>query len=302
MSTHFLIVSIRTTIAIVALSGNIISYLVFSSKKFINNSISTYCRSLALVESLTLTQLVIDVYYELFNEYLQYKSDFLCKTIAFLTTQYGAIPGWILMAFSLDKMLNMRRKVFSIMKKKHFQWLTVYSIVIFNLLFYVYTLFLFKLTPSNINNQTVLTCDVSLPKFTYVVIIASLFQSTLIPFIIMFITSILIISSLCRSRGSLERFTNRTYRNRRIRDRNYAISSLILNFKFILFRIPMFVYYGLNALNIDQSDFFFQLSFLLYFLNSTMTFFIHISSNLLFRQEIFNFFRLLFTTKTPINL
>ena len=302
MSTHFLIVSIRTTIAIVALSGNIISYLVFSSKKFINNSISTYCRSLALVESLTLTQLVIDVYYELFNEYLQYKSDFLCKTIAFLTTQYGAIPGWILMAFSLDKMLNMRRKVFPIMKKKRFQWLTVYSIVIFNLLFYVYTLFLFKLTPSNINNQTVLTCDVSLPKFTYVVIIASLFQSTLIPFIIMFITSILIISSLCRSRGSLERFTNRTYRNRRIRDRNYAISSLILNFKFILFRIPMFVYYGLNALNIDQSDFFFQLSFLLYFLNSTMTFFIHFASNLLFRQEIFNFFRLLFTTKTQINL
>lgn len=298
MSTHFLIISIRTTIAIVALSGNLISYLVFSTKKFTNNSISTYCRSLALVESLTLTQLVIDVYYELFNEYLQYKSDFLCKTIAFLTTEYGAIPGWILMAFSLDKMLNMRRKVLPIMKKKRFQWLIVYSIIIFNLLFYVHTIFLFKLTPSNINNQTVLTCDVYSTKFTYVVLIASLLQSSLIPFIIMFITSVLIISSLCRSRDSLERFTNRTYRNRRIRDRNYAISSLVLNFKFILFRIPMFVYYGLNALNIDQSDYFFQFSFLLYFLNSTMTFFIHFASNLFFRQEIFNFFRLLFTIKT----
>jgi hypothetical protein len=96
----------KIPIIAVGLVGNFLSFLVFSRKTFRNYSIGVYCRALAIADSFILYRLVFDLFNYLNNTTLSYQSDFLCKLNGYMQIGLSPISIWVLVAFSVDKMIN----------------------------------------------------------------------------------------------------------------------------------------------------------------------------------------------------
>lgn len=279
----------QAVVLIIGLIGNLISFIIFSRKKFRKNSISTYCRVLAVFESLVLVELIVNVGQIFFNILIIDLSDVACKIFFYVSAEYASMSAWTLVAFSLDKMLNMKKRRSSILKNKCFQWSIVAIIVVFNLLLFIEVPIILKREYSPFYTK-LFYCDISSIPFYNAFIIVYLFESGLIPFAVMLISSIVTIILLIKSGKALEQAGNLDTR-RKTRDTKYAISSLTFNFAFIAFKMPLVVIYILIAYNSTIDLYFYYISLFLYYFNASSTFFIHFISNSLFRREFFAVFR-----------
>jgi hypothetical protein len=114
------------------IAGNIMSFIIFSRKAFKNNSISTYFRAISVIESFTMFQFIVNMGILFANFDISGKSDVFCKLIYYTWPVYDSSAAWILMVFSIDKMLNMSKKPIPIIKKKWFQWSVVAVISMVN--------------------------------------------------------------------------------------------------------------------------------------------------------------------------
>lgn len=91
---------------IIGVAGNFLSFVVFSRKQFKRNSISVYCRALAIVNSLVLLiQFPLVVSQMFYGVDLYAISDSVCKFTAYVTMCVPPISAWILVSFSLDKLI-----------------------------------------------------------------------------------------------------------------------------------------------------------------------------------------------------
>ena len=260
--------------------GNIISFIVFSRKTFRNNSISTYCRALAILDCLVVIELVKLVIVMNKFMFLENVSDAWCKIYFYVSMQYTAIPGWILVAFSVDKMLNMSTSPFKILKSKLFQWSVVAGIVLFHLLIFIELLVSLRLEPIFF---IFYVCNFSFLSYLTAFIYALVTESCILPFLIMIISSAVTIRMLMKSKATLHRIGQEA-KKRRIRDIKFAISSLTFNFFFIAFKTPFFISYFVPS---SLSTFYFsQWAFLLFMINCSANFFIHFASNSIFRREV----------------
>ena len=277
----------RISVIAIGFFGNVISFVIFSRKRFQKNSISTYCQALALIDCLTIVE-ILDTFYQLI-----YKVDFIntsdesCRAMSYIPTIYNSIPVWILVAFSLDKLLNMRRKAINLIHKKWFQWSLIAGIVLFHSILYMGLPIFIRRTEIS---PGVYFCDPTTFQLFDVHMIVVIIETCLIPFIIMIVSSIMTIRLLYKSRRLVERAGKLTA-SRRSRDTRYAISSVVFNFVFIPLKLPIVIYYILSSFDVDTSVYYFQISLLLYFLTSSSNFFVHLVTNSLFRQELCEIFR-----------
>ena len=184
----------------IGLIGNLLSIIVFLRNTIRNNSISTYCISLAIVECLTLFQLINDIFYLTSNDYLINKSEAYCKLIYITATLLSSIQPWIMVAFSVDKLLSMRTRSIPILKKKWFHWSIITGIVLFHIAFYIYISILIRLGEIF---PGYFICDLSTLGFFQVHMILTILETYIIPFIILVITSILTIRKLVKTRISV---------------------------------------------------------------------------------------------------
>ena len=281
----------RITVISIGILGNIISFIVFSRKTFRNNSISTYCQALSILDCLIIIE-IINSTYSLINDtaYFQDWNDSTCKIFYYLSMQVTAIPGWILVAFSVDKMLNMRTSTPNIIRSKIFQWSVVAAIVIFHLLLYSELLISLKVEPI-VFMPSVKICNFPFLTYFYPFLYAELVETCLIPFLVMIVTSIVTIRLLLRSGGLVEKSGVRN-KKRRSRDIKFAISSLAFNAFFIAFKTPFLVAYIVTRGENFNNDYFMQISFFLFLFYCSSNFFIHFATNSIFRRELFIIFRL----------
>jgi hypothetical protein len=98
---------VRFGVISVGLIGNFITFAIFSRKSFQKNSINVYCRALALVDSIILLfQFVGDVNLIFYNLNLYWNSNALCKISTYVFVALPPVSGWIIVAFSLDKLIS----------------------------------------------------------------------------------------------------------------------------------------------------------------------------------------------------
>ena len=263
--------------------GNIASFIIFSRRTFRKNSISTYCQALAIFESLTLIELLNYVALLFYDSSLAATSDALCKILNYIPSLYSSIPAWILVAFSLDKMLSMRTTSTPILKKKWFQWSVVCVIVLSHLLLYIAVPIMLQRIEFFPGYYV---CNIAFLNFFNAFVIITLVETCYIPFIVMLVLSILTIRQLMKSRNSVERTAGHVNKDRRSRDARYAISSITFNFMFITFKLPIMVFFILIAYTTIYNVYFYNVAIVLFFFNSSSGFFIHLASNSLFRREI----------------
>ena len=255
----------------------------FSRKTFKKNSISTYSRALAVADCMVLIQLFQEFYRLTLSTSFINQSDFTCKIHYYVWMQYTSLPGWILAAFSIDKMLNMRTSTPKILKSKLFQWSVVAGIVVFHMLVYSELLISLKIIQIGINYS----CNFQFLDYYNIFNYAELTISGLIPFAIMFVTTIVTIRSLWKSRVSIERIGNAD-KQRKSRDIKYAVSSVSFNVIFVVFKVPFLIGPLLPNASINSYAYYIvSIGILLYIVNCSLTVFIHFATNSIFRREIF---------------
>ena len=273
----------RISIILAGIIGNIISFIVFSRKTFRNNSINTYCRALAVSDLFIIIEVVRDVssffktnlFFDISNE--------TCKVFYYISMQYSSIPIWILVAFSIDKMLNVKTSPPKILKSKLFQWCVVLGIFIFHLLFYSELLIILKLVKHPTLDRYI--CNFRRFDNFYLFLYSQTAENCVIPFTIMIVTSIITIKQLIESRRTLEKNGRIVNKQRKIRDMKFAVSSVAFNVVFIIFKIPIFIAFFIIC------DTFFHASFILFLINCSSNFLIHFATNSIFRREFFAFFK-----------
>ena len=201
-SFTFAVAIIEATIIAIGIIGNVLSIIIFSRKTFRSNSISTYCISLAIFDISSLTQLVTDVYTLMYGKFLPDQSNEFCKFYFYSLVLLSSIQAWIMVAFSIDKLLSMRLKSIPILKKKWFQLSIVSGVVVFSVCLYLYIPILLRVREIFPGFSF---CDSSTLGFFNVHIILYTFETCLIPFFVVSITLILTIRLLIKSRNSVAR-------------------------------------------------------------------------------------------------
>ena len=180
---------------------------------------------------------------------------------------------------------------FGFMHKRSFQIKVMGIIALVNLLFYIEVPIYGNSRVSVVKttaNTTVTTfiCNLeSLPFYQYFNIFY-LIEGFLAPFLLMFTSSLIIIRGLYKTRKRIEAHENRENKSRRAKDTKFAISSIVLDFLFILLTTPMMLTYIINiSSNRILFAFFSVSSALMFNLNFSKSFFVYLVSNSIFRKE-----------------
>ena len=279
---------VTEVVIIIGLIGHLITFFVFSRSTFRKNSVSIYCRALAVFDSNILNHAVMNLIIIINGYSAAFSSDIACELYGYVMYAFGSIPGWILIAFSVDKLLNLRR-VTGTMKRPIIHYLIITAIVLTHLMFYiVIPIYLRSVVIQGYGNL----CDVSTLTFGNVINIVYMAESSIIPFIIMFITSIITIKLLWKSRCQVGMAVNLGIQQnkRKSRDAMFALTSLTFNILFIVLKMPLLVCLTIGFAFINSYAL--EFSSLFYFLNFSIGFFVHFVSNSLFRRELFILFRI----------
>ena len=291
MSTFNLVRTIMTytfsVISIIGLITNSITFVIFSRKKFKNTIFSTYFRAFLLFQCLNLIMPVNKMLEFNLNLYFSKISNLTCKLRYFYSFPNYAITAWFLVAISFDRYLSIAfPSKYQFRKSKLFQILTSLVIICYNYCFYIPCWFYYiKETRKNESNETKINLKCISPGIWANMM--DLFQSILMPFLIMIFFTSLTIKTIYRSRQIVINSTGL-----RSKDIKFAVSSITINVLFLIFNLPNFII----TLIYDYSDFFVNLNNLfivlqsfclfVFYINLSSTFFINLAVNSLFRKEI----------------
>ena len=273
----------RIAVITIGLIGNLITFIVFSRPVFAKNSISTYCRALAIFDCFTIYELVADVGFVSFNYFVPQMSNIGCKLYYYAGISFASIPGWILIAFSIDKVLSMKNRA-KFIKKKSFQYAVISGIVLFHLLLYIEVpLFLTRVF---VANTTRVRCDVSTLPYGDIINMVSLVEGSFIPFVIMLGSTIISIKMIRDSAKNVQNLAQSNLPNRKSRDFKYAITSISFNIMFVVLKSPITFVVLLESYIPNITYVTIYVPFLFYFINYSSSFFIHLASNSIFRREL----------------
>lgn len=267
--------------------GNILSFVIFSRKKFQHTIFSTYFRFLSIFDTLAVLFGLVD--YVSFHSEISVKemSLFNCKIIEYFSYITPSVSAWILVVISMDRLISIvRPSLFQIRKKNSFQISVCIFLLFFNLIYYIQLLFSI-IIPYEINeatNETRLWCSVISNEYGPIFDWLDLFYSTIFPFILMFISTVFSLIFIYISRKNTNHLNNLS------KDIKFGITSFCLNFLFLLLNFPLQCFYILwNSIkdNVGYYDEIIDWAFsLLFYSNYGILFYISIITNSLFRKEL----------------
>jgi hypothetical protein len=276
--------------------ANILAFIIFSRKRFENTIFSTYFRFMLVVDTIGLVYLCLAKFLNFqFGINIRDFNESLCRLSLQLAYSVPPISAYILVAISIDRWLTITKPTFLIIRKKFsFQILVCIGIVIANFIYNGQLFFSYIGTREKNPNSTRLRCLIPYPDTLSMM---DLINSTIIPFLLMIVSTALTIKSVFDS-SRKNQSTNQvqTERQTRRRDIKFAITSIAFNIIFLILNLP----FALSAVipNTTMSDIesYFLVILLLFltYLNHATDFFINISVNKIFREEL----KILFCIKT----
>lgn len=284
------------TIRSIGLIGSVLMFAVYSQQSLRRLSVSVYFRYMAIV---CFTSNVFSfIQFDPSNPSKNFFFDFkvIYKISNFLTNLLVPISVWLEVLASLDRLVTILFPFrFKWIQNTYIQLVTIASIVIYNMLIYVYNLieryFLFDIfqIARNVRNQK---------KLENIIRIVDLMSSSVVPFIIMLGSSIVIFVGVVRVhrriKSSSIMFGISSSQRRLLRDIKFGLSMIILNVLFFIFIVAYRLHnlFHLNPFDEDThiiyflffNKFFSDLSEYYYLIN----FYIQILVNSLVRKELFS--------------
>ncbi len=210
-------VSLHSSIFIIffGLIGHFLTLLIFSQRRFRNNSTNIYALILSIVDSLFLLihffedtlRIFRDIYFETLEDFnSQFYSfittlniidrfDSVCFTFHYLRYVLRFISAYIICCFTIQRLTNIYRPLKRHFKSKKLAWKTVGTIIIISLIVNFWVLFFFEIN----NEGTIKYCDVKKEraKEYFHITHAYTFMIILLPISIIFVCNTIIIAKSC---------------------------------------------------------------------------------------------------------
>jgi hypothetical protein len=226
---------------------------------------------------------------------------FLCQILDF--SQYGlnAIPGWLLVAVSIDRFINIAYpRRFTFFFNRSFQWALIACVTIYQPIYYSFMIWNSQLqssgsTADTADNGTVIVTVTCVNNAAQLLGWMDLFNSTIVPFALMIGFSAALIYHIKKSRNRINIATQQGHNRERARDRKFAVTALALNFIYLAFNLPVVIENLLVAyLTIEQgvgNFLYFFIATLFYTFYAT-DFYVQFVANSIFREQFFLLFKL----------
>ncbi|CAF1015939.1 unnamed protein product, partial [Brachionus calyciflorus] len=266
------------------LIGNLLSLVIHSRKNFGKNRLIFYFKILTIFDTYVLIfaprNFIED---KLIDQLLGVSVEYFCKISDFSIYFGCAVSAWILVIISLDRLIKMYYPMGdSFFSKPKTQYCLISVLIVFNI-GYNSPLFIYPVTSPNKTNYSEAKCQYidELKYFWWM----DLFNSTLITFSIMIISTSMTINCLFKLKLKINK-TNR-------RDYKFSLCSIGLNLSFFLFNMPTAVFFLVSSYVDMENDIYFFLLVLtncLFYMNFAMMFYINFAFNSSFRREFFRLF------------
>ena len=280
------------------LIGNIIVLIVFSDKRFKNSASKNYLQILAINDGLAVLTL-LPYSGTMFAKKLLYVNEFNCKTYTFIAYYITANSSWLLAFINLERLFQIKYSQIKIFKRVRFQIFLVIIIITWNLVFYlIHIPYINLFTKSNDKmnqtvNETQIICDVEDESNQDTIAWFDLVNYTLAPFLLMIISSILIIRSIYGTRKRLmvkKNFITKNHMRRIKRDFQFSIVILTLNFAFFVFNFPISVYSFFGYAGDFEYDLLNVFCYIQYTINILVYIFLNKKFKEVFKLKLLNMF------------
>jgi len=276
------------------LFGNLVVLIVFSNKAFKKFPSRNIYRILAVFDSFAIIYAITNrsimnfgIIYQNYSLFWFMSSEILLKIYFYIQCIFQ--NSYLLVFISIEKFISIRYPNNKIIKKQIFQTIIVLVIIICNLATYnfIFYLNIYKNQATNTSNVSIKPINEETLKT--IGIIAIVYNAGL-PFIIMLIFSILLIHTILKSRLRILTLTNQHDRNRLRKDIQFAISSIFMNFFYLIFYLPCLV--ALILKFEIFSDLFVNVFMPIAGLNLCDHFYILFFTNSVFRRRVLTLFRI----------
>ena len=277
-------------LAAFGLITNILVMTVYSRSRFKKLPTQNFWRLLSFIDILNVIQIVKHFLKNAFKIQPKLMSQLMCKLVGYLS-HLNAISAWLLVFISLERFFSILYPRFSkVLQLKSSQIIACLIIFIFNLLFYaqrfvydnLFELFNNSVPNNQTNNQIVCSITSTYAGAFLVFKWIDLVVSVLVPFILMFFCSIVLIRSIYLSRKRVLVTNHSLPEKKRLqRDIRFSITTVLLNVIFIAFNLPINIY-----LIQGSSDlFYFSIVDSLYYSSYVVNFCVYFTVNSIFREE-----------------
>ena len=220
---------------------------------------------------------------------LKYLSTFACKLYEYTNFMICSISSWLLVLISVERCLTIvfvnRMKILG---NRKFEFFLIAFVIICN--FLLYTPFLLyqelqqTITNKTNSNETQIefSCDFSELEYIQTFYLMDMINSTLVPYGIMVVSSIILIVFVIKSRMRIKHLTNSKARKSLIKEIRFGMTILLLNFFFVILNLPICVANYVDTL----SDFMYDVIGYIFMISFCINFYILAVFNIIIRKEV----------------
>ena len=282
------ILALKIALLALALFGNTLGVLVYRRKRMIKASSREIYMFILTLDTLFLTWNLIDDISQSYGFNLQLISSLMCKIRYFFNFAIGPISPWLLTYALVERLLAIVSKRTKFFRKKYTQKLVILGIIFINMVayspmfFYIDLLEDDSIMTNNTNDSTSLTCNFQDVSNYQAIITFDMFNSPLVPFVLMVTVSVILIVSIFRTRLRVRTVSNQRNTNLS-KDIRLSITCIALNVTFVVLNLPLSIGNQLNDLESDSLIY--QIMIFLYYTSYCCDCYILLLSNSIFRNE-----------------
>ena len=262
--------------------GNTLGFLILLKKKLLQIGPRFIFQALFLTDSIYLVQILQPYLAYSYNKDLSLVSSFFCVSYWYFNYLLSTISPWLLSYISVERYISIRYPKWKlILRNKTNQWIYFIVIVALNFAYYSEIIFLNAFQIINNSNDSSSQCVFNNIESQAIISYMDLANRVIIPFILMVISSIMLIESIRKARLSISGCGRRQYRRLK-KDIRFAITSILLNCIYLVLSLPISIY-------IFTPDYFNNIIYLflfyVYYSSYALNFYLIIFSNYLVRKE-----------------
>ncbi len=298
---YFLNFVFQPLIQVIGLFGNAVCLKVLARKPLQRIGPCNIYRMLFIADSVYLAETTVIYLLFAFKINLTASSLVFCKIYVYLNYILGNFSPWFLCYISVEKWISIQypHRRFFLRKNKN-QFIYLAGLIVLSLSYHVgsvffYDIIIYNENSMNMNNITngssysagYKSCNFKSEEYKAIVSYMDLMMRAIVPFILMvFFSSLLIIGI----RLSRHRVLNALRENARLkREIQFGISSLSMNFLFVILNFPISFVALFSTYIYSSMDLFLSTLDLLY-LSYALNFYVLVFTNSVFRRELIQSF------------
>lgn len=280
--------------AVIGIFGNVLVVIVFSRKRLRVFSFSFYNRAKAIVDCIILLHSFRHWAAFILDANIDITGLLICKVLEYSAWSTGSISVWLLAVSAFDRFVAIAYpNKFSFMRKTSTQIILTLFVITYCILVHLYMFLNTTLIVTGQNgNLTQLACLIADPSVQKTVYWINMVDQLTGVFLVNNILVFVMIYSIYRSRSRFKQIKENKDNKTSIRDRKFAVNSIVLSVKCLILKSPLYIVSLISAYDLtpDASFMLFMLTVALYTVESMSAFFINMVVNKLFYDEFLSIF------------